>query len=286
MDILPQILVNGLIAGSMYALIALGFNVIYGTVKFFDLSYGAIILVGSYAVYTSVKLAGLPLLVAAPIAIAIGGFLPVLLYRTVYVQLAKRKASNIIYLVASLGVFTMMQSVFAMVFTSQFQTVASGVSNVIRLGTVVITLVQAITIVCACLVTAGVILFLKHSRVGTLLRAISDEPEIATGLGIRVPQITSWAFGIGGSIAALAGILTAYDIGIDPHMGFGLLLKGVIAAIIGGVGVIHGGIIGGLFLGIIENLGVWQFSAEWKDLIAFCILILFLFVKPTGFCKK
>ncbi len=286
MDILPQILVNGIIAGSMYALIALGFNVIYGTVKFFDLSYGGVILVGSYAVYTLVRLAGLSVWLSVPIAVVLGGIISVAMYRSVYVPLSRRKASNTIYLVASLGVFTMMQSVFAMIYTSQFQTVSTGVSDVVRIGSIVITSVQVVTLIASLLITAGVMLLLERTRIGNLLRAISDEPEIATTLGIQTEKIISYAFFIGGAIAALAGVLTAYDIGIDPHMGFRLLLKGVIAAIIGGVGVIHGGIIGGLFLGLIENLGVWQFSAEWKDLIAFCILIVFLFVKPTGFCKK
>ena len=119
-----------------------------------------------------------------------------------------------------------------------------------------------------------------------VIKAISDDEEVAKIVGINTNKIIGRVFFIGSAIAGLAGILTGFDIGIEPTMGMSLLLKGVIASIIGGVGSVYGGVIGAFLLGFVENFGIWKISGEWKDAIAFSVLILFLLFRPNGILKK
>jgi len=286
MDILPQILMNALITAALYGLVALGFNLIYGTVKFFDLAYGSVLVISGYVAYYCTKLLGLPETAGIIAALVVSALFGIVLSRTIYRHLQQKKASNMIYIVASLGVFTVVQAIISMLFTSQFQTVTTSLQDVYRIGSVVVTEVQLITIGSFVLIGALLAAFLKHARMGKAIRAVADDAEVSEIIGINSGRITAWVFGIGSVIGAVAGLCSAYDVGIEPTTGFLLLLKGVIAAIIGGVGNIWGGVIGALILGLLENLGVWQFSSEWKDVIAFSVLILFLAFRPNGLFKK
>ena len=129
-------------------------------------------------------------------------------------------------------------------------------------------------------------LFLKKTMFGKQVRAVSDDEEVARIAGIHTEKIIGWIFFIGSAIAGLGGILIGFDTGIQPTMGLNLLLKGVIAAIVGGVGSIPGAILGALLLGFAENFGIWKISGEWKDAIAFGLLIIFLVFRPKGIISK
>jgi len=129
-------------------------------------------------------------------------------------------------------------------------------------------------------------LALKYTLFGKAVRAISDDEEVSKIVGINTEKIMGRVFFIGSAIAGVAGIAVAFDTGIQPTMGFSLLLKGVIAAIIGGIGNVYGGILGAFLLAAIENLGAWQFSGEWKDAVAFVVLIIFLLFRPKGIWPK
>ena len=286
MNILPQILMNGLIASSVYGLIALGFNIIYGTVKFFDLAYGVTLVLGGYGMLYFGKSLGLPIYISIIISLLICGVFGYLCYRLVYSKLAKRKATNMIYLVASLGIFTVVQAIIAILFTSQFQTITTKIGGIVRLGSVVVTNIQITTIFLFVLISIFCGVLFKFTRLGKAIRAVSDDAEVSSIIGIPTQKIIGLVFLLGSIVGGVAGIMVAYDSGVEPTMGFSLILKGVIAAIIGGVGNIWGGIFGALMLGMIENLGIWKFSAEWKDIIAFGVLILFLIFRPQGVFKK
>ena len=127
---------------------------------------------------------------------------------------------------------------------------------------------------------------LKKTLFGKAIRAISDDEEVAKIAGINTEHIIGWTFFIGSAISGLAGILIGFDTGIEPTMGMELLLKGVISAIVGGIGSISGAALGALLLGFAENFGIWKISGEWKDSIAFALLILFLIFRPQGIVKK
>ena len=288
MDIIPQLIVNSIIAGAIYTMVALGFNLIYGTVKFFDLGYGALTAVGGYSVYYFYKTLGLNLYLSIILGFLIAGILGFLLYKFIYSPLRARKSSGMVLLVGSLGTFTAIQAIIAILFTSQFQTLSqsAGAGKVYDIFGGVITEVQLIILICGLVIMAVMACVLKFTIFGKAVKAVSDDEEVSKIVGINTPKIIGWIFFIGSSIAGLAGILIGFDTGIEPTMGMSLLLKGVIASIIGGIGNIYGGVIGAFFLGFVENFGIWKISGEWKDAIAFCVLIIFLLWRPQGILKK
>lgn len=288
MSVVPQLIVNSLIAAGTYALLALGFNVIYGTTKFFNLAHGVMAAAGGYIVfYLTNNWAGLPLILAAALGVVGAGAIGFGLDRIIYRPLRKRKASTMVLLVASLGAFTVIQAIIAMLFTSQFQTLATAASeNVYQIGGASITETQVIILGCAVAVFVLLKLFLKLSFFGKAVRAVSDDEEVAKIAGINTEKIIAWVFFIGSAIAGLAGVLIGFDTGIQPTMGLDLLLKGVIAAIVGGIGSVSGAILGAVLLGFAENFGIWKISGEWKDAIAFGLLIIFLIFRPKGIINK
>lgn len=288
MDIVPQLIVNSIIAGATYTLVALGFNLIFSTVKFFDLGYGALTAVGGYAVFLLFKILGLPLLLSVLLGIFAAGLIGVLINALVYKPMRARGSSNMVLLVASLGVLTMLQAFLAIAFTSQFQTIApqvGGASTYTILGGT-ITYTQLIIVALSILVTAGLVGLLNYTKFGKAVKAIGDDEEVAKIVGINTPKIIMWVFFIGSAIGGLSGIMVGFDTGIEPTMGLALLLKGVIAAIIGGIGNVYGGFVGAYVLGFVENFGIWHISGEWKDAIAFLLLILFLLFKPEGILRR
>lgn len=288
MEVLSQLIINSLIAGAVYALGALGFNLIFNTTNFFNLAHGVMAAIGGYVVFYFTKIFGLNVLTAILLGVLISGVIGYLLDKIVYLPLRKRKASNMVLLVASLGVFTVLQALIAIKFTSQFQTLANGVNEqkIFKIFGGSITQTQVIILISAILVTLCLLFILYKTKFGKTVRAIGDDEEVAKIVGINTDKIISYVFFIGSSITGFTGILIGFDIGIEPTMGLGLLLKSVIASIIGGVGNIYGGMLGAFLLGFVENFGIWKISGEWKDAIAFGLLIIFLLFRPQGIIKN
>ncbi len=284
MDIIPQIILNSVIAGAIYTLVALGFNLIYGATKFFNLAHGVMAAIGGYAVFYFAKTLGLNIYLAVIIGVALAGLIGYGLDKFIYLPLRKRKASNMVLLVASLGAMTALQAIVAILFSSQFKTLSQGVGTqkIFQVFGGVITQTQVVILLTAIFVMVGLALLLYKTQFGKAVRAISDDEEVARIVGINTNKIIGYVFFIGSAIAGLAGILVGFDTGIEPTMGLSLLLKGVIASIVGGVGNIYGGVLGGFLLGFVENFGILKISGEWKDAIAFGLLIIFLIFRPRG----
>lgn len=288
MDIIPQLIINSVIAGAIYALVAFGFNLIYGATKFFNLAHGVMAAIGGYAVFYFDKILGLEIYVAVILGVVLVGLVGYGLDKFIYLPLRRRKASNMILLVSSLGAMTALQAIIAILFTSQFKTLSQniGKEKLFEFLGGVITQTQLIILLSAVLVMAGLVLLLYKTQFGKAVRAISDDEEVARIVGINTNKIIGYVFFIGSAIAGLAGILVGFDTGIEPKMGLDLLLKGVIASIVGGVGNIYGGFMGAFLLGFVENFGIWKISGEWKDAIAFALLIVFLIFRPRGIMNK
>ena len=288
MDILPQLIVNSIIAGAIYSMVALGFNLIYGTVKFFDLGYGSLTAVGGYAVFFFYKTLGLDLYLSVILGMAITALIGYIIYRFVYSPLRERKSSSMVMLVGSLGAFTAIQAIIAILFTSQFQTLSknAGVGRTFNIFGGIITDVQLIIFVLAIAIMIVIGIVLKKTLFGKAIKAVGDDEEVSKIVGINTKKVIGKVFIIGSALAGLAGILIGFDTGIEPTMGMSLLLKGVIASIIGGIGNVYGGVLGSFFLGFVENFGIWKISGEWKDAIAFAVLIIFLLWRPQGILKK
>lgn len=288
MDILPQLILNSVIAGSLYALIALGFNVIYGTTKFFNLAHGTMATIGGYAVFYFAGTLGWNMYSAVVMGVALAGFIGYGLHKIVYAPLRMRKASAMVLLVASLGASTALQAIIAIMFTSQFQTLSGNVGSekIFAMFGGVITHTQLVIFILAITAMIGLALLLQYTVFGRAVRAIHDDEEVAKIVGIHTNKIIGRVVFIGSALAGLGGIFVGFDTGIEPAMGLNLLLKGVIAAIIGGIGNIYGGMLGAFLLGFVENFGIWKISGEWKDAIAFALLIVFLMFRPHGIINK
>ena len=288
MAIFPQLIMNSIIAGAIYSLIALGFNLIYGATKFFNLAHGVMATVGGYAVFYFAKTLGWNIYFSVVLGILLAGLIGYGLDKLIYLPLRRRKASNMVLLIASLGSFTAIQAVIAILFTSQFQTLSQNTGNqkIYEIFGAVITQIQLIILLFVVLILTGLVFFLYKTRFGKAVRAISDDEEVAKIIGINTNQIVGYLFFIGSAIAGLAGVLVGFDTGISPVMGLSLLLKGVIAVVVGGVGNVYGGVLGSFLLGFVENFGIWKISGEWKDAIAFALLIVFLIFRPRGIMNK
>lgn len=288
MDFVVQLIINSIIAGSIYTLMALGFNLTYGATKFFNLAHGVMATVGGYTVFYIAGQRDMSILLAALLGILAAGAVGYGLDRLVYSPLRKRKASNMVLLVASLGVFTALESIIAIIFSSQFQTLPSifeSYETFTILGgsfTAIHILIVFSSIACV----IGLHTLLKCTMFGKAIKAVSDDEEVSKIVGINTGKLMGYVFFIGSALAGIAGVLVGFDTGVQPIMGMPLLLKGIIAAIIGGLGSLWGGVLGAFLLGFVENFGIWHISGEWKDTIAFGLLILFLIFRPQGIIKN
>jgi branched-chain amino acid transport system permease protein len=284
-----QLIVNGIISASIYILIALGFTIIYRTVRFFHFAHGVIYTAGAYLAYSVLRIAyresnSPAVLILAVLGGIIGaGIVGILIDRVVYRPLRKRKAPNLVFLLASFGIFIFIQNLLQLIYGAQILTLRTGpVKEGHHIVGAVITNVQILILVVSVCLCAVLWLFIQKTKLGKAMRAVADDPLAASVVGINPERIILAAFAVGSALAGVAGILVSYETNIEPTMGMNAILKGIIASIIGGIGSIPGAMFGGLFLGIAENLGIWKISAGWKDCIAFVILIAFLLLRPGG----
>ncbi len=280
---IKQLILNGIIAGSIYALIAIGFTVIYRTVKFFHFAHGVVYTAGAYLAYTFFIVLNIHFVISLVLAVSLVSGLGVLIDRIVYRPLRKQNASNLIFLLASFGVFIFLQNFIQMIYGAQILTIRTGpVKEGHHFLGAVITDIQIIILVVAVVLLVLLWVFIQRTKLGKAMRAVSDDPIASSVVGINSERITIAAFAIGSALAGIAGILISFETNLEPTMGFSALLKGIIASIVGGIGSIPGAVLGAYFLGIVENLGIWHISAGWKDAIAFFVLIVFLLFRPSG----
>ena len=281
--ILWQLIINGLIAGSIYTLIALGFAVIYRTVRFFHFAHGVVYATGAYLAYTFAISLGFNPILSFFLAVIVSAIAGVLIDWLVYKPLRKHKAPNLVFLMASFGMFILIQNLLQLIYGAQILTIRTGPVKEGRhfLGAI-ITDIQILILVVSVSLCVALWLFIQKTKLGKAMRAVADDPMAASIVGINPENIILAAFAIGSALAGAAGILISLETNIEPTMGMNAILKGIIASIIGGIGSIPGAMLGGLFLGLAENLGIWKISSGWKDCIAFVILIVFLLLRPGG----
>lgn len=284
---LSQLLANGLLAGSVYALVALGFSIIYSTVRFFHFAHGAVYTAGAYFTYLFFVILQWPFALAVVLAVLLAALLGVGIEFSVYRPIQRRGGGGLVLLIASLGVFIALQNLISLFFGDDTKTIRSGE---VREGLAIIgariTPVQIAIILTSLALFVLTAIILKRSKIGKALRAVANDPELAVVAGLDKDRIVYFTYFAGSALAAIAAILISLDIDMTPMMGFQALLYGVVAVVIGGLGNILGAYLGGLLLGLAQHLGVWYISSKWQDAIAFVILILFLLFRPQGFFGK
>lgn len=203
--------------------------------------------------------------------------------RFVYYPLRLHKAPNLVYLIASFGVFIFIQNFIALIYGNQILTLRTGpIREGYHIFTAVITPIQITILIVSIVLMILLWIFIQRTKIGKAMRAVSDDPMAASIVGINPDRLILFSFLVGSALAGSAGILICLETNIEPTMGFSAILKGIIASIIGGIGNIPGAMFGGFLLGLAENLGIWKIQAGWKDCISFLILILFLLLRPSG----
>lgn len=282
-----QLLINTLIVGSGYGLIAMAFRLIYSVSPFFNLTLGAVAAFGAYITFYLISSLGVAPAYAIFLALLLSAFFSYALEAFAYKPMRAHGASPMILLVASLGLYTIFESVIHLAFGPQYQTLGDiSFSSQVNLGVTEMPLVQLLTIICNFVVFFVLNIFLHHTFIGKQIRAVNDSTTLANIIGMKTDKIIMLVSVLAGLILGLAGILVGYDTGMEPTMGFNLLFKGMIGAIIGGMANLRGAFLGAFFLAFAENLGVWIFASEWRDLVAFVIFITFLSLRPQGIFQK
>jgi len=279
-----QLLINGLIAGSLYALVGVGFSLIFRILKFFHFTHGLSYALGAYTafvIYRSSNYSLILVLVAAPLLTAIFGIaINLVLYR----PLRNRNATPLVSLVASLGAYLVGQNVLSIAFGDDAKSIRPDVVVVgMNLWGAYITFTQLMIIASAVVVIAACALWLSSTRLGTQIRAVASDSLLSTVAGVPNNRIVMTTIMIGTGLGGLAGVLGALDRAIVPTMGLNALLMGVIAMIIGGKESLGGVALGGCVVGLAQNLAVLWIPAAWQDSIVFVILVAFLLFRPQGF---
>lgn len=290
MNILPQLIANGLIAGSTIALIAVGLSLIYGVLKFMNFAHGEIAMLGAYFYYFFYITLGWEMVTSGILTILLCAFTGWVFNRFIFWPL--RKESQWTLLIISVGVGMLIKNTIQMVSSGVTRTYfKEGVSNTVYHlwgDAVIITNNQIFIVISAFVLMFALFFFLKKSKLGKSIRALSDNLSLAEVVGIKVRSSTDWIFIISSAIAGFAGILIAYEESLTPNMGQHLSIYAFVAVILGGLGSIPGALVGGLLIGLIQDLatgisiGGMSIPSSYKSLIAFSVLIFFLLFRPRG----
>jgi len=280
-----QLLVNGLIAGGIYALIAIGYTMVYGVLHFINFAHGEIVTAGAFFFYSLHVLWGWNPVFSFFLSVLLCGGLGCLIERGAYRPL--RYASRISSLVTAIGVSVILQNGLGAIFGFDPKSISgSGEAVVYSIRNAFITRPQVAVLASAGGLLAGLFVFLKWTYIGTLIRATGDDLSAAVSTGIPVDRTVSVTFFVGSLLAGTAGILVGTLQDIQPTMGLPFGIKAFTAAVVGGIGSVPGAVIGGLFIGMAENLGAWIFPTGYKDAFAFLVLILFMLFRPRGILGK
>lgn len=297
MDIFLQQIINGLVQGSVYALVALGYTMVYGILGLINFAHGEVVMVGAMVALAMAKAlaaSGLPpllilliaLLVAAMVCMALGYGIERVAYRPL------RNAPRLAPLITAIGVSIVLQNLAMMIWGREYhafqQLLPSSPYNV---GGAVINDVQIVIVLATLLVMAGLMLLVHRTRLGRAMRAVAENPSAAALMGVDINRVISTTFMLGSALAALAGIMVSANYGIvHYYMGFLLGLKAFTAAVLGGIGNLRGAMLGGVLLGLIESLGAGYigylsggfFGSNYQDVFAFFVLIAVLILRPSG----
>ena len=280
MEFLTQ-MINGLSTGGMYALVAIGYTMVYGIAKMINFAHGEIIMVGAYLTYVVFSVLGMPV-VAIIASIAGCALLGVVTEKVAYKPL--RNSSSLSVLITAIGVSYLLQNLFLILFGSAAITfpdfLPSGQLELLGLS---ISYVSLLSLILTFACTILLLLFINKTKLGKAMRAVSEDKGAAELMGINVNNTISMTFANGSGLGAVAGIIygLSYSL-INPYLGAMLGIKAFIAAVLGGIGSIQGAMIGGLIIGVAEAFTVSYISSTFSDAVVFGILIFILLVKPAG----
>lgn len=280
---------DGISLGSIYAIIALGYTMVYGIAKMLNFAHGDVIMVGAFVILTAVTKGGMSPVLAIVLSVIFCTVLGMVIEKVAYSPLRKA-SSNLAVLITAIGVSYLLQNVALLIFGSnarQFTSVITVPALKLAGGKLSISSVTIVTILSCIVIMAALMAFINKTKMGQAMLAVSEDRGAATLMGINVNRTISVTFAIGSALAAVAGVLlcSAYP-SLSPYTGSMPGIKAFVAAVFGGIGSIPGAFIGGILLGIIENLAKAYISSQLSDAIVFSVLIIVLLVRPTGILGK
>jgi branched-chain amino acid transport system permease protein len=299
MDVLQQQLLNGLILGSIYALIALGYTLVYGILGLINFAHGEVVMIGAMVTISvlswllgmhlplsPVLLISFSLLLAIPVCALLGMSIERFAYRPL------RSAPRLAPLITAIGVSIVLQNVAMMIWGRQYIPFPAILPNEpIQLGSATFMPVQGVIVLLSAVLMGALLLLVHRTKLGRAMRAAAQSPSVARLMGVSVDRVVASAFVIGSVLAAVAGVMVSANYGqAHAYMGFMLGLKAFSAAVLGGIGNLAGAVVGGLLLGIIESLGAGYIGdltggflgSQYQDVFAFLVLILVLVFRPSG----
>lgn len=295
MQLFAQQLVNGLALGSIYALVALGYTMVYGVLRLINFAHGELFMLGAYLTLSATTLLGLGaassgwrggIVALAGIAVGVAVLVAAVglaLERVAYRPL--RRSTRLAPVVSALGASVFLQNAVMLTYGPRYQVLPEGLLPAwsVSVGGIQITLLQLTILGVALALMVGLYSFVQRTALGMAIRATALDHETARLMGIRVDRVIQWVFVMGPALGAVAGLLIGlYYRQINFTMGWTYGLRAFTAAILGGIGNIPGAMVGGLLLGLLEAMGSGYVSVAWKDAITFFVLILILMVRPTG----
>ena len=283
-----QYLINGVSIGAVYAIIALGYTMVYGIAKMLNFAHGDIIMVGAYISFCATNYLGLPAVVSVLVAMFVCMLLGILIEGMAYKPL--RGTPSLAVLITAIGVSYFLQNAAQLIWSSSpknFTSVVTMKPISLMDGQIVITGEVLLTVVVSALVMIGLTLFTGKTRTGKAMRAVSEDRDAAQLMGINVNRTISTTFAIGSALAAVAGVLLCSTVPtLQPTTGSMPGIRAFTAAVFGGIGSIPGAMLGGILLGIIETFSKAYLSTQFSDAIVFSVLIIILLVKPAGLLGK
>ena len=278
-------ILDGLSLGAIYALIALGYTMVYGIAKMLNFAHGDIIMVGAYAILVTINANGHPLLgvVAAVVVCTVVG---IVIEKVAYKPL--RGASPLAVLITAIGVSYLLQSIAQLIFKSKSQAVTISETHMVNIGTAELNLNTILTLVVGAVIMVALTLFVKYTKTGRAMQAVSEDRGAAQLMGVNVNKIIMITFAIGSALAACAGVFYLMQIpSVSPTLGSMPGIKAFAAAVIGGIGSIPGAMLGGVILGVVEKLALSvPVLAPYATAIEFALLIVILLVRPIGILGK
>jgi branched-chain amino acid transport system permease protein len=289
MQALPQLIANGLVAGSMYSLAAIGYAMVYSILKFPNFANGSLAMIGAYLTFVMFTQLGMNVVIALILSMLISALLGVLLDRVAYRPLRARRAPKINVLITAMAASFTLDGMVLLLMGAEYHRFAFPVVRGVRLGTIFITPVQIICIVVSVVLMLALHFLLTRTTIGKSIRAVADNPELAAINGLNSENVISVVFALGSILAAVAGTLIGMDTVLSPTMGFAITIRGFAACVLGGLGSINGAILGSIIMGMGENLGVWFLAggdARWKIAFAYLIMMLILLFRPAGILGK
>lgn len=278
-----QLLVNALASGAGYALVAVSFGLIYRVVHFFHIAHGAVYTLAAYCALVCVTILGWPLAAAAVVAVVAAAGIGIGLELLIYRPLRRRNSSDAALLLASLGLLIVLQNVVSLVFGDETRSMRHGdVAAGIEVIGARITIVQLTILLVSPILTGALWAWLRFGRYGKYVRAVADDPKLSTIVGVPADRVFVVVFAVGSALVAVIAVLNGLDTDLTPLMGFRVILMGIVAAIIGGIGSIPGAFLGGMVIGVLESWGAWVLPSQWQDTTVFVVLVVFLLVRPQG----